>query len=261
MVMYEKYKEIEKPIWILFKRLLPFILAVVFLKLAIWYLEANYGFQNPDITGVLTIIGIVLGLILATQLPFAVSKYKEANDNLDNTRAILWTLGNLMIRENFKKKDRNEFIESARDWLEHYRGYLKDRNSKEIMIKKFREFSMKFKIFKKYKLSAETIARIEEWNCQMSRFMSGEDSLKTIRTPKAYYEVMLIGIFSYVIGVVFTYSGFVGVLVGMFASFLFGGMYVLAVDFDDPFGYSKGEIVDVDIDTPISDGQKYIGEY
>jgi len=261
MTLFEEPQKINNRMKLLFIRLLPFMASTAAFKMLIWYFEYKGYFVNPEIDGMLTILGIVIGIILATQLPFAVSKYKEANDNLDNTRAILWSISNMFIREKVSKEDRKIFVDITRDWLESYRGYLKDRNSKKIMIKKFRVFSLSFgPIFKKYKFSESRKSRVDEWLCLISRFMSGEDSLKSMRTPDAYYDIMRIGIFIYIIGSALGYPGLVGLLITISIAFFFGGMYVLAADFDDPFGYSRDEIVDVDIDTPISDAQYYIAD-
>ena len=102
MTYFEKHQDTKGKMKTLAIRLMPFILATCMFKIMFWYFEYQYGFESPDLGGILTILGIVIGLILATQLPFAVSKYKEANDNLDNTRAILWNISNLLIRENVK---------------------------------------------------------------------------------------------------------------------------------------------------------------
>lgn len=64
----------------------------------------------------------------------------------------------------------------------------------------------------------------------------------------------------YILGSIIVYPGITGLVITLAVSFFFGGMYVLGMDFDDPFGYSKDEIVDVDVDTPISDAQYYIQE-
>jgi len=259
---YRSIQTRENRFLILLKTILPLMISVILLKLLILFVDYRY-FRIPilDLGELLTIIGIVIGIILGLGVGFAVSKYKEANDNLDNTRAILWTLGDLILRRKVPENKKKKFIKSCRVWLETYRGYLKDRRPKSEMIRRFREFSMHFRIFEDRKrFSSHETAQIETWRCDMQKFMSGEDSLKSIRTPPAYYQFLLVAIFLYIFSGLFVYPGFVGLIWGSMAVFFFGGMYTLAVDFDNPFGHGAGEIVDVDIDTPISDGQKYIDD-
>lgn len=162
MVLFEKPQKPEKRMKVMFIRLIPLMLATGSFKLLIWFFEVRYGFQNPDVGVILTVLGIVIGIILATQLPFAVMKYKEANDNLNHTRALLLTMYNFMIRRKVDKKERNGFVKAAREWLEIYRGFLKDRNTKTELIREFRKFSMYFTIFDDKKIFSPNDGAVAE---------------------------------------------------------------------------------------------------
>ncbi|MEY3471266.1 MAG: hypothetical protein RLZZ223_616 [Candidatus Parcubacteria bacterium] len=248
--------------WSLLLKTIPFIIIILILK----YLIDFFNYDILQFSALFTAIISANIFLISFLISGVLSDYKESEKIPSDIASSIISLadeGMIMIQSNENTKYAMEYLEHIKNMNQAYLDWFHQKQDTLDIMNQLSVLNMHFKVLNSY-IAPPSLARLKQEQNNLRKLLNRADTIRETSFLGTGYAI--VETISFILIITMLFIGFnpiyEGIIFTAFVSLILIYMIFFIKDLDNPFGYSKDEILTEEVSLrPLLENKKILKSY